>query len=258
MPSSSALCALACVAAQIAYPLTHGSTRDAVTAAVVLLGAAAALAHAAATRGPAFAAGFAGITALGGLATEILGTATGFPFGCYSYAAGRLGPELAGVPLVVPLAWTSGLYPVFVVATLVRRHRAARIAATAVGMAGWDLYLDPQMVADGQWRWCSPTPAPPGLAIPVTNYLGWLAVAAIMAAAVLALARRHPAVGDARVPVGLFCWTWLGSALAHAVFLGEPELRWSAIYGLVGMGILGVPLLLRTRPRRRCRTGMAR
>jgi putative membrane protein len=55
------------------------------------------------------------------------------------------------------------------------------------------------------------------------------------------------------VPVGLFLWTWLGSALAHSVFLGAPELRYSAIYGWLAMGILGVPLLvslLRPRVRR--------
>ncbi|MDH6290185.1 hypothetical protein M2275_005108 [Rhodococcus opacus] len=55
------------------------------------------------------------------------------------------------------------------------------------------------------------------------------------------------------VPIGLFLWTWLGSALAHSVFLGSPELRYSAIYGWLAMGILGVPLLvslLRPRARR--------
>ncbi len=50
---------------------------------------------------------------------------------------------------------------------------------------------------------------------------------------------RHDAV-----PIALFLWTWLGSALAHSVFLDAPELRYSAVYGLVVMGVLGVPLLV--------------
>jgi putative membrane protein len=40
----------------------------------------------------------------------------------------------------------------------------------------------------------------------------------------------------------MFLWTWLGSALAHAVFLGLP---YSAGYGSVVLGVLGVPLLVR-------------
>jgi putative membrane protein len=249
--------AVCAVLAQIAYPLTAGSSRDVVTAAVVLLGAAACLADAAVQRGVGFAAGLLLVTAGGGLAVEIAGVATGFPFGCYDYAVGRLGPSVAGVPLVVPLAWTAGLYPVWVVAGLVCRRSALHILGTAVGMVGWDFYLDPQMVHDGQWAWCSSeatgnvtTAALPGLAgIPWTNYLGWFAVAIVMAAALVSLQRRCRTAASRAVPIALFLWTWLGSALAHALFLG-PELRWSALYGLVGMGVLGVPLVRRlTRAR---------
>ncbi|CAM3026450.1 carotenoid biosynthesis protein [Skermania piniformis] len=257
------LLALGCVAAQIGYPLSHGGTRDWLTVAVVGFGAAAALSHAAATRGVRFAAAFGATTAGIGLVAEAVGTETGFPFGCYDYAVGRLGPDLAGVPLVIPLAWTAGSYPVFVVATLVWRRRATRIAAIATAMTGWDLYLDPQMVADGQWSWCAAGPTLPGLgplAIPYSNYLGWLIVTAVMATVILALAdRARPATGSPAVPVGLFCWTWLGSAVAHGLLLGNPNLHWSALYGLVGMGTLGVPLLLAWSRRRSIRrTDMAR
>ncbi|WP_425295701.1 hypothetical protein [Nocardia abscessus] len=50
------------------------------------------------------------------------------------------------------------------------------------------------------------------------------------------------------VPVTLFLWTWLGSALAHAVFLG---LLPSAGYGFAGMAVLGVPLLVAAARARR-------
>ncbi|MEU2178971.1 carotenoid biosynthesis protein [Nocardia sp. NPDC019219] len=237
------------VAAQIGYPLATGGARDRVTVAVVLLSAAAALAHATATRGFRYAAGFLVIVSGVGLTAEVIGTATGIPFGCYQYATDRLGPALLEVPLLVPLAWTGGMYPVWVVAGMVSRRTAARVLATAAGAVGWDLFLDPQMVADGQWTWCDTSSGLPGLEwIPVTNYLGWFAVALLMGGLLAIWERAAPDPVPARsraialtVPVALFLWTWLGSALAHAVFLDLPS---SAGYGFAGLGLLGVPLLV--------------
>lgn len=231
------------VGTQIAYPLTIGPARDAVTVAVVLLTAGTALLHAAVTRGIGYAAGFLVIVSGIGLVAEAVGTVTGIPFGAYDYADGRIGPQLFDVPLVVPLAWTGGLYPIWVVAGLLCPRPAARIGATAVGAVGWDLFLDPQMVADGQWHWQNTDSGLPGLAaVPYTNYLGWLAVAAVMAAALTVWERTARGTERPAVPILMFLWTWLGSALAHAVFLGLP---YSAGYGSVVLGFLGVPLLVR-------------
>ncbi|WP_433734696.1 carotenoid biosynthesis protein [Nocardia sp. CA-129566] len=242
------------VLVQIGYPLSSGVARDRVTVVVVLLSAGTALVHAAATRGFRYATGLLAIVSGLGLLAEIIGTASGFPFGCYDYAVGRLGPAVAGVPLVVALAWTGGLYPVWVVAGLLTRRTAGRIALTAVGAVGWDLFLDPQMVADGQWSWCATGWGLPGLdEIPYTNYLGWFAVALVMAGLMTALdrgagtrtvgtGRRIPIPTEVLVPVAVFLWMWLGSTLAHAVFL---DLPYSAWYGCVGSGVLGVPLLVR-------------
>lgn len=233
--------AVAAVAMQIAYPLTAGATRDAVSVAVVLLLAGASGVHAVAARGWAWAVVLVVVTALGGFAVELVGTTTGFPFGAYAYAAGRLGPELHRVPLLIGLAWTAGAYPAWCAAQRVTRRWWPRLGLAAVGLAGWDLYLDPQMVADGRWRWADEAAGLPGVpAVPASNYLGWLLVALVMSA-LLSLAPRP--VTDPRLdtlPLALYCWTWLGSALAHAVFLGLP---FSALYGAVGMGLLGVPLL---------------
>ncbi|WP_233608672.1 carotenoid biosynthesis protein [Nocardia stercoris] len=334
------------VPAQIAYPLTTGVARDRVTVVVVLLAAATALLHAWSVRGFRWAGAVFAILAGVGILAEIVGTATGYPFGCYDYAVGRLGPAVAGVPLVVPLAWTGGLYPVWVVARRLAGSMPGRIVVTAVGAVGWDLFLDPQMVADGQWHWCAAHSGLPGLAaIPWTNYLGWFAVALVLAG-LLELAGRPdrgsreslpdtvrrtqeaapgpvrgtpetvpgpvrgtpetvprqvrgtretvprpvhgtrdagprpvrgtretvpgpvrgtadagpvdgyrtrfdvPVVNETRdaLPVAVFLWTWLGSTLAHAVFLGLPA---SAGYGFAGLGALGIPLLARIGCRRR-------
>ena len=253
--------AAAAVGCQIVYPLVSGSTRDAVTVAVVGLLALASILHAVLHRGPLWATVLVVVTAGTGFASELVGTATGFPFGEYFYAQNRLGPSLFEVPVVVPLAWTAGFYPIWCAVTFVVRRldttrfrsTGLRIAAVAVGMVGWDLYLDPQMVTDGQWTWTSGAAGLPGVpSIPLTNYLGWLVVATLMAAVVEALdravdARRSSDVRlqpfDDAVPIALFLWTWLGSALAHAVFLDGPELRFSAVYGFLVMGAVGVPLV---------------
>ncbi len=242
------LLAVLLVLAQIGYPLTDGAARDRITVVIVLLSAGTALAHAAATRGTRYAMGFLVIVSGVGLLAEMLGVATGIPFGCYEYAEDRIGPALAGVPLLVPLAWTGGMYPVWIVAGIVTRRTSVRVALTTIGAVGWDLYLDPQMVADGQWTWCDTDSGLPGLAdIPLTNYLGWCCVGLLMALLLAVWDRAAPAPTRARsaaslaVPVAVFLWTWLGSLVAHAVFLDLPSSAW---YGALGMSPLGVPLLI--------------
>ncbi|WP_072806333.1 carotenoid biosynthesis protein [Rhodococcoides yunnanense] len=248
----------AALLAQIAYPLVTGTQRDVVTVAVVALLAAAVLTHAAASRGIAWTLVLWVTTAGLGLLAEIVGTATGFPFGSYFYATDRLGPEIWGVPAIVPLAWTAGFYPIRCAVTYVLerteatqdRLRVHRAIATALGMVGWDLYLDTQMVTDGQWTWTSDIAGLPGIpSIPVTNYLGWFITALVMALIVDAVGDRigpstMPAapLSDA-APLVLFTWTWLGSALAHSVLLGGGELRFSAVYGCAAMAIVGIPFV---------------
>jgi putative membrane protein len=92
------------------------------------------------------------------------------------------------------------------------------------------------MVGDGHWAFAHPTPALPGApGTPLTNYLGWLLVAVVMLALLQALPRR---TADDRQPAALFLWTWAGSVLANAVFLGRPLV---ALTGGVVMGLVAVP-----------------
>jgi putative membrane protein len=238
---------IAAVGAQIAYPLTTGSARDHVSVTVVVLLAAACTIHAAVTRGLRWSAGLLAVTAGGGLLVEAIGVATGLPFGAYSYASGRLGPSVAHVPLIIGLAWTAGAYPAWCAAERVARGRhGMRLLLAGVGLAGWDLYLDPQMVADRRWSWAPSFASLPGVPdIPLSNYLGWLLTALVMVAA-LDLVTELPARGYRRdaLPFTLYLWTWLGSGLAHAVFLG---LGASAVYGFAAMSLLGWPLLASLR-----------
>jgi uncharacterized membrane protein len=231
------------VLTQICYPLTHGGLRAGLTVLTVVLGYLLSVSHALLTRGPRTAAGLVAIATLGGFAVEAVGVATGFPFGTYDYS-GLLGPRLLGVPLIIPLAWTWMAWPAWLAATRLARSRAGRIALAAVGLAAWDLFLDPQMVAEGYWTWRDPTPALPGVAgIPIGNYLGWLGFAVLLMAALSLLPGADRPGHDAPI-FALWFWTYASSVLAHAVFLGLPA---SAVWGGVIMGAVVVPLAIRMR-----------
>ena len=107
-------------------------------------------------------------------AIERLGTTTGRPFGRYRYS-GALRPTVAGVPALVPLAWFAMALPAREVAHAALGSRSnpwARMALGAAALTAWDLFLDPQMAAEGYWRWDGPGRY---RGIPLTNYAGWLA-----------------------------------------------------------------------------------
>jgi putative membrane protein len=236
----------ALVLTQISYPLTTGGVRAVLTVLTVLLGYLLSVSHALLSRGPRAAAALVATATLGGFAVEAVGVATGFPFGTYDYS-GQLGPKLLGVPLIIPLAWTWMAWPAWLAAVRLARARLARIALAAAGLAAWDLFLDPQMVAEGYWSWHSPTPALPGVpGIPIGNYLGWLGFALLLMAALSAAAGPSAGIADAqdRPILTLWFWTYASSVLAHAVFLGLP---WSALWGGLVMGTVVLPLAVRLR-----------
>ncbi|MEU4561383.1 carotenoid biosynthesis protein [Actinoplanes sp. NPDC023936] len=232
------------ILAQICYPLTSGDLRAGLTVTTVLIGVLLSVSHALLTRGRRAALALVGTATLGGFAVEAIGVATGFPFGTYDYS-GELGPKILGVPLIIPLAWTWMAWPAWLAAVRVTRARLPRIVLAAAGLATWDLFLDPQMVAEGYWRWHDPVPALPGVpGIPIGNYLGWLGFALLLMTA-LATASRVTEPDPADTPMlALWLWTYASSVLAHAVFLGLPA---SAAWGGVLMGAAVLPLLTRLR-----------
>jgi putative membrane protein len=235
------LAVAAVIGTQIAYPLLGGPSRAVAVVVTVAAGIVASVCHAAATRGPRTAVALLAVFAGGGLAVEALGVATGFPFGRYAYT-GALGPLALGVPLVVPLAWAWMAWPSWLAATRLTRRPLRRVAVAAVALAGWDLFLDPQMVAAGYWRWSRVGAHLPGVPdVPFTNYLGWLLVALVLMAAFAPVAGPARRGGDGPM-FALYLWTYYSCVLAHAAFLGLPA---SAGWGALGMGLVAVPLTVR-------------
>ena len=226
------------VAGQIAYPLTHGPARDRLTVAIVVLGGLAAVAHAVTTRGPRTTVLLVLSTTVAGFAVEVLGVHTGLPFGRYVYAS-SLGWRVAGVPLVIGLAWTMVAWPAALVARRLVTGRLARIAVGAWALASWDLFLDPQMVSAHHWSWVSAGVHLPGVPqVPITNHLGWLLVAGVVSLCLQTILRTAPD-GDDRVPFGFYLWTFAASVLALGLFLG---LGAAACWGALAMGAVAVPL----------------
>jgi len=225
------------VLAAIAYPLTHGGARDAVTWTIVLLGAAAAVTHAGISRGWRTGVGVLLLVAGTAVLVEAIGLATGYPYGEYRYGD-VLGPRLLGVPFLVPLAWLMMAWPCWVLARRLAHRRAIRIAVAAAIFAAWDVVLDPQMVQAGYWTWAHPHPGLPGIGtVPLTNLAGWLVAGAVVMTLLDRLAAPvPPRTGDA-APLLALGWMTLGGALAHAGWLDLPG---SAAWGAA----LAVPVLV--------------
>lgn len=231
--------AAATVLTQILWVLVPEQLRDTATVLSVVLFATASLAHAAATRGTAWTARYAIIAAATGWLAEAIGTTTGWPFGMYEYTA-SLGPKIGPVPVVIPLAWLMMAYPVLLAARRVARSPITATLYAAALLTAWDLFLDPQMVAEGHWIWLEPGHALPGIpGIPAQNFAGWFLVGLILFGAAAAALPERPATDD-RLPAAMLLWVFTSNVMANALFWGRPLV---ALIGGSVMGLLLVPWL---------------
>lgn len=163
-------------------------------------------------------------------AAEWLGSTTGFPFGSYHYTD-LLQPQLSGVPLLIPLAWLMMLGPSWAVADAViadrlqgiKRHLALALLAGAA-MTAWDLYLDPQMVGWNFWAWDT---SGAYFGIPLGNFAGWFAVAALVTLIV------RPRAVPLRPLIFIYGLVWIFQAIGLAIFWGQIG---PALCGFIAMG----------------------
>jgi putative membrane protein len=137
-------------------------------------------------------------------------------------------------------------WPALVVGRTLGRGGVRVVAIGAAALAGWDLFLDPQMVAAGHWTWFDPTPALPLVpGIPLTNYAGWLGVSLVLIGLLHRLLRPAPVTlptTQSATPPGpaaaLYLWAYGSSVLAHFAFFGLPG---SALVGGLLVGLVAVP-----------------
>lgn len=103
--------------------------------------------------------------------SEVVGVKTGWPFGSYEYGA-TLGIKWLEVPLIIGANW---LVLVLCSASMVRfiENKWLASLAGALVMLGLDYLLEPVAVRADYWTWHAQ-------AIPVQNYVSWLALAFIL------------------------------------------------------------------------------
>jgi len=161
--------------AMVATPLARqrSATRRTLASAVIAGLAVTTASRATERWGAARAATAAAAVVAATTAVEGFGSLTGVPFGRYRYT-GVLQPSVAGVPVIVPLAWFGLAVPSREVAHAALWQRSTplrRIALGAIALTAWDVFLDPQMVGEGYWVWRRNGRY---RGIPVTNFAGWL------------------------------------------------------------------------------------
>ena len=100
----------AAIAVQIVYPLIPDGSRNGITMASVVVFFLASVADVIRVHGARGAVLLIAVAGGGGLLAESIGVATGWPFGPYTYAD-TLGPQILGVPAVIPLAWVMMAWP---------------------------------------------------------------------------------------------------------------------------------------------------
>ena len=170
------------------------------------------------------------------LASELIGTGTGWPFGNYEYTSFLGYKVLDRVPFTIPLSWfymglSSYLLGRTVVALAGDRVRGWGRSAASIGLGVWflvvwDMVLDPAMAHEDLavqfWVWHQTGPY---FGMPVQNYVGWAATGAIFMALSRLLWRheldpkRYPTIIPALVYIANIVFA---SALSLSVGLWEP------------------------------------
>lgn len=228
----------------------------------VVLGAVAGLAFLAYCIGVGRALAVFAVSFALSLASELTGTATGFPFGAYAYTD-RLGYKILGlVPFNIPTSWFYML-----VASLAICGRLLRVADdnrsrwwwALVGglvLTAWDVSMDPAMVKTLHWVWQTPDLSTQGaftqfigtpffFGMPLTNWLGWLLTGILVARAMLAIVPPSVwagAVAPSRFPLLLYA---VNGLLPIAICFGQDMV----LAGVLGTLAMAVPLALALRSR---------
>ena len=206
---------------QICYPLTHGNLLRYVTFLIVIFSALFSLYHAILNKGTPVAFAIFFITITYSYTAELIGVKLHWPFGFYHYDP-SLGFSFAGVPFLVTLAWFSIVYPVLISAQ--RALKNWKFLYGALGIAAWDLFLDPEMVHDHRWIWEKTSPHfPLEAGIPLSNFFGWLLAGIGLFSLLLLLpvtSRRNSATFT--LPYLYLWWSIISGVIGNAFFFHRP------------------------------------
>lgn len=194
------------------------------------------------------------------LGAELAGTATGLPFGPYSYTP-QLGYLVAGlVPFNIPTSW---FYMLVACLGICGRFLPAKDDSTSrwwwalvagVVLTGWDVSMDPAMVKTTHWLWHNADLSGAHwfarllgtgyyFEMPITNLLGWLLTGVIVARLMLAIVPPTlwaTRVAPHRFPLALYA---VNGILPIMICF-----RWNMVLaGVLGTVAMGLPLLAALR-----------
>ena len=132
------------------------------------------------------------------LASELLGTTYGLPFGAYAYTS-LLGPKwFERVPLLIPLSWFTMSWAAWVIAKCRTRGFQAVLLGTCL-LVAWDLLLDPAMSrVTSYWIWGEKGSY---YGMPWTNLLGWAVTGFVLLAVLHKLAPEPKGDGSFSISV---------------------------------------------------------
>jgi len=170
---------------------------------------------------------------------ELVGVATGWPYGEFAYLV-ELGPMLAGeVPLGLPVFFFPLVVNSYLLVVLLMgpraRSRLLRLLAVAATVVWMDVVLDPAAVALGFWAYY-----PPGVyhGVPLSNYAGWV-LSAVVSVAVLDWGFDADALRDRLAD----CEYLLDDLVSFVILWGAVNLAFGQAVPAVAAGVLGVALL---------------
>ncbi|MFN8678823.1 MAG: carotenoid biosynthesis protein [Thermomicrobiales bacterium] len=145
----------------------------------ILFGAAAMFAYAWVVIGKRRTLVFFAASCLLSLASELIGTGTGWPFGNYAYTE-FLGYKVLGrVPFTIPLSWFYLGLAAYMLGSLLASRLRSHLTFWALFfgvwlLTAWDLVLDPAMADPSLrvqfWTWHE---SGPYFGMPIQNLVGW-------------------------------------------------------------------------------------
>jgi len=168
------------------------------------------------------------------LASELMGTGWGVPFGPYSYTS-LLGPKWFGlVPLLIPLSWFTMSWACWTIARQYRSGLAAILLATVL-LVSWDLLLDPAMSkVTSYWVWGE---AGSYYGMPWMNLFGWGVTGLVLFIVLNQLAPRpHTSVSFAMWVYGVNFALPLGFCILNQYWLAVGAGVSSFLIGLLACG----------------------
>ena len=107
-----------------------------------------------------------------GYAVEVLGVATGFPFGEYSYGP-VLGPHVLAVPPMIGINWILVVLAASAVSGRFCSSRILSVILASAFMVAFDCVLEPVAVALDFWQWHGRQ------GIPLSNYVAWFVISLV-------------------------------------------------------------------------------